>query len=1324
MKYFDGLKDMDQNGIRAFVKENEANPDFIDEILAYKEGFVPLLSRAKAMRDSFICSFSSLSDLDFVINCLVQEGFTPGVNALNHLVSFGPAAESAVKCLLASFPSIPVGVPLLISMINNGLIGGAAVAFNTRKELQTPKVATLFIEFCDGEHMEAIQGLIIATEENRERIIRAINENKGKFANAIVDRLILEYNASICYNAFKRYTVSKASYEKIIEALMIKQRGYYGASKLSDSIKWSQELEELPAEYTHIILVSNPPKSSRYRKGWLQRHPEDADNQELLALFNSDEQSVYESYSSRSSQTLILEESLKRADLVLDLDPARIEKRTWPKRFAGLVNNHPNEIKYQLYMKMSSTFKRALRSSISDDFFKSKSNSSSKKSYFPECIKAVVNNNIDELRTITSGSYTLEKFCEDSHQISKKASVAKVSLSKEFYKLLNKEEFLAFLKSAFRFKLPYNGTLSDLKITLSYEETLLAAAKINYNHAFCLCSEKKKFLELHDLSEIRCAMGDDFIKACESDPVLKEAFTNKVLTYSETMKGNYGFGHSFSGDDIFRFASIYPSHVLRKFPMLLRFGSGSKLINLKCTDGEFLFSDEEVLTNLFTTTGEVENSGNLETLRKRDPQLLKKLTDAYITSDEALQSLIPGIRINKRWNPQIVSLFNRDVTLDKEKIIDEVFSRGGHWNDFTNASISWFDDLCKYHKGRPVRVGRFEVSWQGLNPTQHEAFLLSSPTARIRATDVVIHDNYKVLKNVVQQIEFLDICTSLYMNTAYFADIKRDILDQIDCSTKRFLGENIQHLALIKLGCRFANTDDFLNRIIHNFYDHYTPSMMVPELKILENHGLVYNENTVSAILQFNRSEEVVDYLASRLGGLNGRVVNSESFRDIDAKLVSLLRDYGCKALPKGEFEIYQAKKNIQDAGKDFEPVNIGIFPRNVKVEIINFIEKEIDPRFKSLNILATNLDELDTIYPYEEMKQSFGLEDSEIAKIFNIPKNLLNNRKLMTGLKNLMSIDVGVIQKITLFRNTVKCMGDIEISMDDLIQYGQNHDNIQESDSIRGIKSAALREVLKESDFIAKQSHFLKGMDKTAIMRFLRSADDINSLRDIFSMARQILNGVDALYDRAEAMQSVGDNPTMVEDLKKTAESVTRRFREVCSMDNVTHMHDRLVPICGFIKADPLQPLGQDKYSKLEKSKEVAEEAGVKLFFPKVRGDLQVIGEMHGWCVASHKSYGDNLLSKGNILVALVPKDKETAPENIIALAHFLHDGRGNYSIEQLKWSRKVQNGRNNVDAINDFDHHTILRLIMDHIEYLKEKEKKEQEAFSKKQKGNEEVA
>lgn len=72
---------------------------------------------------------------------------------------------------------------------------------------------------------------------------------------------------------------------------------------------------------------------------------------------------------------------------------------------------------------------------------------------------------------------------------------------------------------------------------------------------------------------------------------------------------------------------------------------------------------------------------------------------------------------------------------------------------------------------------------------------------------------------------------------------------------------------------------------------------------------------------------------------------------------------------------------------------------------------------------------------------------------------------------------------------------------------------------------------------------------------------------------------------------------------------------------------------------------------------------------------------------------------------MGICEKGSESTKENVIALAHYLNKGNGNYQLEQLKWSKRKKNGQTNVDATNAFSHGKIISEIK---QYLKEYESK----------------
>jgi lipopolysaccharide export LptBFGC system permease protein LptF len=202
--------------------------------------------------------------------------------------------------------------------------------------------------------------------------------------------------------------------------------------------------------------------------------------------------------------------------------------------------------------------------------------------------------------------------------------------------------------------------------------------------------------------------------------------------------------------------------------------------------------------------------------------------------------------------------------------------------------------------------------------------------------------------------------------------------------------------------------------------------------------------------------------------------------------------------------------------------------------------------------------------------------------------------------------------------------------------------------------------------------------------------------------MIKSIKSGVNAINERIALLDDEDTKNQLIETKKR----VEIRLEEILDMDNISHIHDRLTPILSFLSSDPIRPLGQDKFKALEKKdSKTKEKFGYNLFFPKTIGDLVYLGDNNGWCVNYHRSYADNVINRGNILVGICEEGTDSSKENVIALAHFVNEGKGQYQLEQLKWSSRTQKGNRNVDASKSFNYNVIKSIICEHLESLKDK-------------------
>jgi len=367
-----------------------------------------------------------------------------------------------------------------------------------------------------------------------------------------------------------------------------------------------------------------------------------------------------------------------------------------------------------------------------------------------------------------------------------------------------------------------------------------------------------------------------------------------------------------------------------------------------------------------------------------------------------------------------------------------------------------------------------------------------------------------------------------------------------------------------------------------------------------------------------------------------------------------------------------------------------------------------VDPAYRKLNLTAKNMEQLTHIECYEVAKESIIEDASDIARIFKIKDSALKNKKMVAAIRDLCASDVNFASKVAGFKKMVAAMEDST-----LVNFKGSEFGPEDWLDLSGVGSDSnLAEPKEGFDRISKESiwiiywnmeaisalknHLFKGMTKKMFMRFMRTLKGEESyFSDILEMMSTCLEGIETIRNRLSEMAK--DAPERSET-ERGLEMVERALEEVSSNEDAEFMHDRLSAAVETLSQDRAQNLNQKRYEQLEEDPLGTQRTGVRLYFPKSRGDLIDLGSMHGWCVSSVGSYGDDVIAKGNILVGLVPKNKKSCIENCVALAHFEKDG-SQYHLEQLKWS-KLKKDKSNVDATQDFNHAAIAEEIKSHIE------------------------
>lgn len=318
------------------------------------------------------------------------------------------------------------------------------------------------------------------------------------------------------------------------------------------------------------------------------------------------------------------------------------------------------------------------------------------------------------------------------------------------------------------------------------------------------------------------------------------------------------------------------------------------------------------------------------------------------------------------------------------------------------------------------------------------------------------------------------------------------------------------------------------------------------------------------------------------------------------------------------------------------------------------------------------------------------------VLSLFKI-NHISSNKKVISSLNELILLKgQKFLLKVNIFSDLInKINPRIDLSHEDFISISKNGE-LSGSNLIEKMDISTI--MFLNQAFDSKMLFFLESKEKSHNISFIKSCSEKEQsyIRDIFQMIESIKNGLACIDGRIESTSSEEE----LVRLKDAKDRINARLMEVVSLNNAEAIHDRLIPILSFIKSDPLQPLGQDKFKKLENNKTIEEQLGYHLFFPKTREDPIYLGDNNGWCVNYHRHYGDNVISRGNILVGICEKGTSASRENVIALAHYLKQGVSELFLEQSKWSTKKKDGQRNVDATRDFKHEDIKSIIVAFIE------------------------
>jgi hypothetical protein len=1290
------LKTMEAAEAREFIKAN-LGPELIKDVVENKEDFLPLLARNKMVPEAVLAEFCTSETLaTFAVKCLSEESYVPPVSFIESLIQI---SDEAVLLALRSFPSIPFSGKFLAQLLNENRLlsathlvklypafrGAEIVISLLKKNVSDPLLTSLALE--SPIIMNAL--LTSLTEDGKDAPVLP--------AEIVTAMYLNKENKEISDHVFTKQKMTTKGYKKLFTKL-IKARKKAKAdnqwfSESEMDLVWSQDLEEFDLTEAWAIgfkiRISNPPMDSKFRLDYVFRNPSEATDEELMEL-----RSRFENMNTGNSRTERARSHPRRfLQAILSRPTSFAEKfglsiifeRSSPSEFVSAL---PSDLATHLFYleKAPQKYRAGIRKLIPSEHIPPE-HVPNKRSYFFEAFDALKVGDIESFRSVLSRTYNLSMFAKDSMQDSKKGlfDTQCRGIKESWAPLIEKEEFLTLCHSSLRMSAL---DASDIKFKLSADEAYTAMAKLSVDGCFDLCSDHPGFIRRLDGSQTLDLLNYKVEKLTEIPALIRQVIKQlkKSTLDSEGIEAKTinHLSKSMTGEQL---RSVISDSCLS--------WDKDACISVKCTDGTYLVPDAEVFNGIDKWT--IERDSFLEDLKQRDPKMFLDLVQGYVASPEKLRSLLGKTQVKRTQLEKFRGILEQEK-LDQGELVNKLFKSRSI--EEMRAIFGWKTLMEQHARGRSIHfeemllsdltsefscfkeLSSFEISKLIANSdySDEHSGLSNTDMAHVKIGHILISDRFTHDEGL-ELTKIIKYAKSHQIPMSTSTTELRDLIHYVRC------GGPVEWLTPGIASIDSIPDDEF-------------PSLTVSDIEVLCANGLVLLRERVKRILvncTDSHLDELVAFFDAGLGSLKGMV--------FDASQISspALERSGALIVSSDEYEIFELKEKVKSQGSSFSPIDVSDFATKQKQELIRWITENVDPNYASLNLGSVNLELIDELLPFSEMKSTYATDTESLAALLLIPKNQITNKKLIKGLQDIVSTQAGSFVSCVHLMKYIMAETNPNIVLDFSDFVNVSGESVSPSDLIRGVTSPVLRvihEALQANEYNLRK--FFLARDKKNMTRFLRSASakDVGYANDVFEMMHTVNKGCADLLARADLLAADGEDDAE-KATRAAVASVLTRLDEIGPMDDIEHIHDRLVPLLTFIESDPNQPLGQDKFSKLEKSKEVVKELGHSIFFPKTRDDLVYLGDNNNWCVNRQSSYGDGVISKGNILVGFCDEGLPSARENVIALAHFEKKNDG-YYLEQLRWSsRKMKSGM--VSAIGSFKHNDVLKLIVNEIEKRK---------------------
>lgn len=1283
--------------IQDLIQKVEAMPEVLDLMISFY--YIP---------KEFVANFNfSQRYAQILIKACINHDYIPNQDLLSIILKF-PELDLLFMELIAKFKDLKFTNKEILNLINHKFLQSTLHIISNNESYQSNSLIMLLIE--SKVFNEKIKNLILTNTDLLKDYIQYIGESKlipiqdEDFILKILDSNYFSGHSigiESFINNLDKNNLSPQILTKIFHKLQEEEKFSSRSSNEATSTRLTESLEynihfesvNLDTNFSKDLKIINSlinvPQESKYRKYFLLQNPSNIEQGEIPLIITE----ILDGYVNDVTCFKVLSFLCKQPLSIINQYPKQIFVTQDPSKLRDILDtdNISLESKLYIYDNVPSKYHFQLNKIIT---LKDIPENTNKKSYFQEIIIAISNSDYSSFSKYTSGKYSLLKFCQDTHQSSKLITVENMSLSSDFAKLLKKDEFIMLLTKS---KLSID-MVDKIKFQLSVDECIDLHNHFSDDLLFEACIDKALFLK-------------KFFKETNDDSYQEKTRLNRITRNSiELFKQN-----KVLMETLFKVMIENKTEKLSEETILLFLQHKSiddvksiitqdqkilaleNFLDIKTPSGEFFVSDEEIIEIIKQNPSCIENSSFISSLFKRNKPFLEKLFNLYLKGNKALSEYFGSpIRITKR--NKMEEYANKLKNFDKS-IIEYLLDSNNTINlDYLQANTCFtIEDILECDVS-PIFIEEADVDDFEYNLSK---YLLSDKLLVInnlslgnslKYSSLIKTPNIKIQKVTIESNADLINCQELYSTLEYY-DLKDDRI-KLESESPELL------FKLVTLD--YVNKTKYLERI--NEMEPYQISRLgFDQILFLGNNGYIFSKKIIMELIEacfgdeYN-GEELLNFIISRIGSLNGYIIDSGDILDLDEdkslhlKLIALIKKNHGIILDSNEFQLFELKKEINNNSNSFSNLSIDFLDSEQKLDLIDFME-EIDPRFKTIQLKKTNLKKLNTISNYTSFVEYSNLDSSRIKEIFCISQN---NNKLLDKISNYISLEGNdIVSKIIKLKDIIKTINPkVELTHTDFIE---ETSTISQSELLQILSNDKI-DFLHKSIQEVVSHNFLTNQSKGIILRFLRSIDDFAELKDTFALFSSCINGLYALNDDLTNHKIEGQLEE-IEQTQAAIDGLTAKFNSIAQMDTVTHIHDRLVQMAQFLKVNVTESLNQKKYKKLENNSEIFKDFHYYLYFPKTRNELITIGGMHGWCVDTQSSYGDGVIKNNNILVGICRN--ESTIESMIALAHF-EFADDEYTMEQIKWSI-LEKQEKNEDASSDFDHLHLIRIINKHLDGLK---------------------